>query len=79
MANKNHFNLTLDTTKPTGSIICDVRATNKVEELKISYNADAAYMKVWFDENDNSVMNVYIKSLKTLTNFLQCFIMCTQS
>lgn len=57
MANKNHFNLTLDTTKPTGGIECSVRATNKVEELKISYNSDAAYMKVWFDEYDNSASN----------------------
>lgn len=50
MANKNHFNLTLDTTKPTGNIVCGVRATNKVEKLEISYNEDAAYMRVWFDK-----------------------------
>ena len=49
MANKNHFNLTLDTTKPTGSIECKVRYTNKVEDLAVDYNDDAAYMKVWFD------------------------------
>lgn len=49
MANNNHFNLTLDTTKPTGGISCDVRYTNKVEALAITYNEDAAYMKVWFD------------------------------
>jgi hypothetical protein len=50
MANNNHFNLTLDTTKPTGGIVCDIRYTNKVEKLALTYNADAAYMRVWFDE-----------------------------
>ena len=50
MANNNHFNLTLDTTKPTGGIVCDIRYTNKVEKLAITYNDDAAYMRVWFDK-----------------------------
>ena len=50
MANNNHFNLTLDTTRPTGGISCDVRYTNKVEKLAITYNEDAAYMKVWYSK-----------------------------
>ena len=53
MANNNHFNLTLDTTKPTGGIACNIRYTNKVEDLAVTYNTDAAYMKVWFDEVQN--------------------------
>ena len=52
MANNNHFKLTLDTTKPTGNIVCDIRYTNKVEKLALTYNADAAYMRVWFDKVD---------------------------
>jgi hypothetical protein len=48
MANNNHFELTLDTLAPTGSITRPKEYLNKNATLNIN-TGDAAYKKVWFD------------------------------
>lgn len=50
MANNNHFNLTLDTLAPSGSISRTNQYINANENLTISIG-DATFMKVWFDTN----------------------------
>ena len=48
MANNNHFELTLDTLAPTGSITRPGEFLKSNAELAIT-SASATYMKVWFD------------------------------
>jgi hypothetical protein len=49
MANNNHFELTLDTLAPTGSIsgLVDYEKENKA---LVFTNEGATFKKVWFDE-----------------------------
>lgn len=48
MANNNHFNLTLDTLAPTGSITRPAAFINENKNLVIVGNGDPVYMKVWY-------------------------------
>ena len=53
MANNNHFNLTLDTIAPTGSITRPGEYINKNGNLAITYAGEPVYMKVWFNDTAN--------------------------
>ena len=53
MANNNHFNLTLDTIAPTGSITRPGEYINKNGNLAIAYAGEPVYMKVWFNDTAN--------------------------
>ena len=48
MANNNHFDLTLDTLAPSGSITIPGAYINANANLTINYG-DATYMKIWFN------------------------------
>ena len=54
MANNNHFQLTLDTLAPSGSITRPAEYLNANAAMTITKDAGATYMKVWFDQNPAS-------------------------
>lgn len=57
MANNNHFNLTLDTTAPSGSVsVSSSYSTAANITLSLSCSAsDVAYMKVWLERDDSTI------------------------
>ena len=58
MANNNHFELTLDTLAPAGSI-SGLGEFEKENKPLVIDGGDAAFKKVWFDAlNANDVKNV---------------------
>ena len=54
MANNNHFNLTLDTLAPSGSITRPAEYLRNNSSSVTIVKGDATEMKVWFDGNPNS-------------------------
>jgi hypothetical protein len=50
MANNNHFQLTLDTLAPSGSITRPKEYLNANAAMTITKDDGATYMKVWFDQ-----------------------------
>lgn len=49
MANNNHFELTLDTLAPTGSVALSGKAEIYENKALTINKGDANYMKLWFD------------------------------
>ena len=57
MANNNHFNLTLDTLAPTGSISRPTQYVHANPTLTID-SGDATFMALWFDTNASGTLPV---------------------